>query len=70
WKGTFNLQYTKASGGMTYHTITSFDYELTKTIDLDLSLLWDRIDDPTANEMGETSNNDDIRITLGIAVEL
>jgi len=70
WNGTFNLQYTKASGGMTYHTITSLDYELTKSIDLDLSLLWDRIDDPIANELGETSNNDDIRITFGIGVEL
>jgi hypothetical protein len=68
--GSLNLQYTKASGGLTSHLITSLDFELTKSIDLDLSLIWDRIDDPTSNEIGETANPDDIRITLGIEVEL
>jgi len=55
---------------MTYHTITSLEYELSKTIDLDLTFLWDRIDDPTANELGEVAENDDIRVTLGIGIEL
>lgn len=68
--GSHRVQYANRGGGLSFHTLTKLEYELTEIIDLDLALVWDRIEDPTSNEQGDIANNDDIRFTFGIGIDL
>ena len=69
-KGSYKIQYANTTGGATYHAWTKFAYELTDAIDLDITLLWDRTEDPVTNLDGTILGNDDLRTTFGIGIEL
>ncbi|NOR73008.1 MAG: DUF481 domain-containing protein [Mariprofundaceae bacterium] len=67
----FILQYDikaaqKKAGGYSHHSIASFEYEITKHIDLDLSFLWDRTSYPTADANGNVPKLDDYRLMMGV----
>jgi putative salt-induced outer membrane protein YdiY len=66
----FTFQYDikaaqKKAGGYSHHAIASFENEITKRIDLDVSLLWDRTSYPTADANGVVPKADDYRFMLG-----
>jgi hypothetical protein len=60
----------ESAGGYTHHMITSFESEITGSLDFDVSLVWDRIGSPTADENGVIPKKDDYRLMLGITYTL
>ena len=57
------------SGGYTHHMVATFENEITGSFDLDISLVWDHISNPTAADDGVIPLEDDYRLTLGISYE-
>ncbi len=67
----FTFQYDikvakKKVGGYTHHAVASFENEITRHIDLDISFLWDRTSYPTADENGVVPKADDFRLMMGV----
>jgi len=63
----YNIQLSsKDSGGYTHHVIATFESEITDDFDFDVSLIWDRINQPTIDQDQNTPEKDDYRMILGI----
>lgn len=60
----------KDSGGLNSHWINTLEFELTRALDFDLSLIWDRVQNPVADEDGIVPEQDDFRLVIGIGVDL
>jgi len=54
------------SGGYTHHVIATLENEITTDFDLDISMIWDRISEPTIDEDQNVPEKNDIRLVLGI----
>ena len=70
----FDLNYNfqivdEASGTYTHHLITTLSTELTSALDFDVSLIWDRIQDPTPNADGTVPDKDDYGLLIGIGFD-
>jgi putative salt-induced outer membrane protein YdiY len=52
-----------------HHTEARTEIELTSAIDLDVSVVWDRIENPEKEANGDRPERDDIRVSVGLAVE-
>jgi putative salt-induced outer membrane protein YdiY len=52
-----------------HHGEATLEIELTSAIDLDVSFVWDRIEDPEPEADGERPDTDDFRTTIGLAIE-
>ena len=64
----YNIQIgNQASGGYTHHIILTIENEITGSLDIDTSFIWDRTSNPTEAADGTTPAADDYRITLGIS---
>lgn len=64
----YNIQVgDKASGGYTHHMVLTLESEITGSLDIDTSFIWDRTNNPTEAADGTTPSPDDYRITLGIS---
>lgn len=64
------------SGTYTHHLVTTLSYELIADLDIDLSFIWDRIEDPTPIETDpgpppvlSTPEQDDYQIIVSIAYD-
>ena len=60
----------KDSGGLTTHFISTFETELTRNLDLDISFIWDRVQDPVPESDGSVPKKDDFRMTVGLGIDL
>ncbi|MEZ5277942.1 MAG: DUF481 domain-containing protein [Opitutaceae bacterium] len=60
----------KDSGGLNTHFITTFETELTSKLDLDISFIWDRVQNPVAGDNGVVPQQDDFRMTIGLGLDL
>jgi putative salt-induced outer membrane protein YdiY len=74
-KTDFNVLYqfnvvNEESGTYTHHSKASLEFELTGTIDLDLSIVWDRIQEPAADSDGNVPKQDDLYFFFGFTFEL
>ena len=49
--------------------IGTFEIELTDSLDLDLSLVWDRIEKPRPNADGTVPKQDDYRFIVGVGYD-
>lgn len=49
--------------------IGAFGVDLTDALDFNLSLVWDRIEEPQANADGSTPKQDDYRLILGLGYD-
>lgn len=64
----YNLQASKKeAGGYTHNMIATLESELTGSLDLDVSFLWDRISQPTVDDQGNVPKPDDYRLMFGIS---
>ena len=70
----FDLSYTLQLGvptiaNTTHHAQVMFAVEITKVIDLDVKLIWDRVESPTESADGVIPNKNDLRLTVGFGLE-
>ena len=57
------------AGGYTHHMVATFESEIIGNLDLDVSMIWDRISQPATDADGNTPEPDDYRLTIGISYE-
>ena len=57
------------SGTYTHHLVTGLEFELTNLLDFDVTIVWDRIQDPRANSDGTFPEQDDFRLTFGLGID-
>ena len=63
----YKIQATKKdAGGYTHHMIASLESEITGSLDIDTSLMWDRISQPRADDLGAVPEPDDFRLMVGV----
>jgi len=66
---SFNIV-NQESGKYTHHARAALEIELTRSLDLDLSFVWDRIQDPKPAADGRVPDQDDFYLFFGIGFEL
>jgi long-subunit fatty acid transport protein len=71
----FNASYrfnivNRDSGTYTHHVLAALEIELTERLDLDLSFIWDRIQDPKTAADGSVPEQDDFYFFFGLGFEL
>lgn len=66
----YNMQITnEASGSYKHHSLLGMDYELTDSLDFNISFIWDMIQDPQRDDEGVLPEQNDTRMTVGIGYE-
>ncbi len=66
----YSLRWLNSDNGQyTHHMLTQLSFDLFKDLDLDISLIWDRVEKPQANEDGTTPEQDDYQIVVSLAYE-
>lgn len=64
----YNIQVgNQASGGYTHHIILTLESEITGSLDIDTSFIWDRTSNPAEVSDGTKPLADDYRLTFGIS---
>ena len=64
----YNIGYgNKESGGYTHHVILTLETEITGSLDVDISFVWDRTSYQTEDANGNTPVPNDYRATFGIS---
>lgn len=53
-----------------HHTEIALDFELTHVLDFEVSLIWDRLSDPQPAADGSRPEPDDIRLVVGLGLEI
>ena len=43
--------------------------EITRLIDVDISWIWDRVQNPRSNEDGTIPKKDDVKLTVGVGID-
>jgi len=66
YKATFT---NKESGKYVHHLVVGLDFELTSRLDFNVSWVWDRTAEPTADADGELPEPDDFRLSVGLGWE-
>ena len=66
YRGQFT---SREVGETTHHFVTTFEFELTKHFDLDVSLTWDRVSSPKPDENGNIPKPDDARLVFGFGLD-
>jgi hypothetical protein len=70
FKYEYRFQFTSArSGRYNHHMMGGFAIELTDSLDLDLSVMWDRIEEPQRDADGVLPEQDDWRYIVGLGWE-
>lgn len=59
----------KASGSYTHHFISTLSSEILPDLDIDVSLIWDRVQDPRPDANGIVPRRDDYQLVVGIGYE-
>jgi hypothetical protein len=58
------------AGRMTHHTVATLDFGIGWRWDIDLSLTWDRTEEPQAAADGTTPRKDDFRTAISLGIDL
>lgn len=67
---TYRFQLTnEASGSYNHHMVASFETEWTSVLDFDVSLVWDRTQDPRKDSNGIIPEQDDFRLIVGLGID-
>lgn len=60
----------KESGTYSHHAVTGLEFDLTGRLEFDLSLIWDRTQNPQPASDGTVPEQDDVHFYFGISFEL
>ncbi len=67
---SYTGQFTDSTNGSdTHHSISTFEIELTNLLDLDLSLIHDRVSNPQPDQNGNVPDPDDLRFVTGLGLD-
>jgi len=71
----FNVGYSfsivnQESGTYTHHAIATFETEVTSILDFDVSIIWDRTQDPQVRSDGSVPKPDDFQLLLTLGVDI
>jgi putative salt-induced outer membrane protein YdiY len=70
WILEYRGQYTSREvGETTHHIVGTLSFDITKRLDLDVSLIWDRIASPKVGADGLEPEPDDYRLVVGLGVD-
>lgn len=70
FKYEYRFQLTSSDAGRyNHHMMAGLEIELTDSLDLDLSLIWDRIEEPQRDAAGVLPDQDDWRYVVGLGWE-
>jgi hypothetical protein len=64
--GTFASQ---EAGLYTHHSVSTLEFEIKRFLNLDLSFVWDYLQNPQTEANGTVPQHSDLRLTLGIGVK-
>jgi putative salt-induced outer membrane protein YdiY len=68
--GNYRFQVVnEESGTYNHHLVISFESDITKLIDFDVSWIWDRIQDPRPSSDGTVPEQDDFKATVGLTFD-
>ncbi len=70
---TFNYRYLTANsdaGGDSQYAMAAFEFEITDDIDFDMSLVWDYLADPIADENGVVPEKEDYKMIFALGIDL
>ncbi len=71
FNGSYNLSIVnEESGTYTHHAIATFETKLTDILDFDVSLIWDRTQNPQARSDGTVPKKDDYQLLLTLGVDI
>ena len=59
----------EASGSLIQHGTITFEIDLTQRLDLDISLIWDRIENPQTDSSGVEPEKNDFRLNMALGVK-
>lgn len=59
----------EASGSYKHHSLLGMDYELTDSLDFNISFIWDMTEDPQRDDEGVLPKQNDTRMTVGMGYE-
>jgi hypothetical protein len=70
----FDFRYTfqlvnEVSGRYTHNLVAKIETEFTSWLDFDVSFVWDRIQDPQADEDGDVPEQDDFFLIFGLGID-
>jgi len=60
----------RSAGGYIHHMVTTLESELTRRLDMELTVIWDKTSHPTVDAQGVLPKSDDVRLVIGISFEL
>lgn len=59
----------KEAGTYIHHLVTTLESDLLRDLDLDISIVWDRVEDPQPAEDGTVPEQDDFQLIVGVSYE-
>jgi Protein of unknown function, DUF481 len=65
WQSTFT---SKDSGQYTHHAVTTLEFEIKRHLNLDVSFIWDYLQDPQTRSDGAAPQKSDYYLTVGFGV--
>ena len=68
WEYRFQITNEK-SGTYNHHMVVGFQTDITKRIDFDISVVWDRTRNPRPDSSGVIPEQDDLRLIVGLALD-
>jgi hypothetical protein len=60
---------SEQAGLYSHHLISTFEFEIKRTLELDLSFVWDYLQNPQVEASGVVPRQTDLRLTLGIGMK-
>lgn len=71
WDTEYSLAAVVSDWGKTSHHLSSvLSFEIWGPLDLDVSFVWDRIEQPAEDADGDAPESDDLQLTVGVSLEL
>jgi hypothetical protein len=65
WNSTFTK---RESGQYTHHTVSTLEFEIKKHLNLDVSFIWDYLQNPQTQSDGSVPQKNDAYLTVGLGV--
>jgi hypothetical protein len=65
WQSTFT---SKEAGQYTHHSVSTLEFEIKRHLDLDVSFIWDYLQDPQQRSDGTVPGKSDRYLTVGLGV--